>query len=106
MSIIISHDICMTLNIYFRRLPLQIKCEERPKYASRVERINRLGTSLIDSVDENSNSAIQEELLPFNKQWSQVSEQLDNFSDKGYAQAGPGECCIVRVMKNKLGMYE
>lgn len=84
----------------------QIKCEERPKYAVRVDRINRLGRSLIDEVDENSNDAIQEELQPFNKRWSEISEQLDNYSDKGYPQLQKDGCCLFRVMKNKLGMYE
>ncbi|XP_067048762.1 dystrophin-like isoform X1 [Acropora muricata] len=83
----------------------EIKCEERPRYAAKVDRINRLGEDLAGDVDQPSHDAIQEELEPFNARWNDVFSQLDNFSDKGYPQ-GNNECCFIRVMKSKFGGFQ
>lgn len=84
---------------------MQIKCEERPRYAAKVDRINRLGEDLAGDVDQPSHDAIQEELDPFNARWNDVFSQLDNFSDNGYPQ-GKNECCFIRVMKSKFGGFQ
>ncbi|XP_048577507.1 dystrophin isoform X2 [Nematostella vectensis] len=82
---------------------VETKCEERPKFAVRVDRINRLGKDLGGDVDQPSHDAITEELEPFNQRWAKVSEQLENMSDTGYPQRG-NECCMVRILRNKLGI--
>ena len=84
---------------------LQIKCEERSRYAAKVDRINRLGKDLAGEIDEPSHDAIQEELQPFNARWSDVSSQLETFSDKGYPQPN-NECCFLRVMRRKFGVFQ
>lgn len=81
----------------------EIKCEERSKFASKVDRINRLGKDLAGEIDEPSHDAIQEELQPFNNRWSDVSNQLELYSDKGYPQPG-NECCFLRIMRKKFGV--
>lgn len=81
----------------------EIKCEERSKFASKVDRINRLGKDLAGEIDEPSHDAIQEELQPFNNRWSDVSDQLELYSDKGYPQPG-NECCFLRIMRKKFGV--
>lgn len=83
----------------------EIKCEERSRYAAKVDRINRLGKDLAGEIDEPSHDAIQDELEPFNARWSDVSSQLENFSDKGYPQP-PNECCFVRLMRRKFGVFQ
>ena len=84
---------------------MQIKCEERARYAAKVERINRLGKDLAGEIDQPSHDAIQDELQPFNARWSDVSSQLENFSDKGYPQP-QNECCFLRLMRKKLGVFQ
>lgn len=85
-------------------LVLQIKCEERSKYATKVDRINALGKDLAGEIDEPSHDAIQEELQPFNARWSDVSGQLETYSDKGYPQQN--ECCFLRIMRRKFGVFQ
>ena len=84
---------------------LQIKCEECSLYATKVARINILGKELAGEIDQPSHDAIQEELEPFNARWSDVFNQLDNFSDRGYPQQ-QNECCFIRVMKSRLGVFQ
>ena len=93
----------MMMMIYFF---LQIKCEEKPRYQVRVDRINRLGKDLAGSVDKPSYETIQDELTPFNKRWDTVSEQLDIYSDKGYPDRLRNDCCFVRIMRRKFGMFQ
>lgn len=83
----------------------QIKCEERARYASKVDRINRLGNDLAGEIDQPSHDIIQDELQPFNARWSDVSAQLENFSDKGYPQP-KNECCFLRIMRRKFGAFQ
>ncbi|XP_020615403.1 dystonin-like isoform X2 [Orbicella faveolata] len=83
----------------------EIKCEERSRYAAKVDRINQLGKDLAGEIDQPSHDAIQEELQPFNARWSDVSSQLENFSDKGYPQPG-SECCFLRIMRRKFGVFQ
>jgi len=83
----------------------EIKCEERARYAAKVERINRLGKDLAGEIDQPSHDAIQDELQPFNARWSDVSSQLENFSDKGYPQP-QNECCFLRIMRKKFGVFQ
>ncbi|XP_068690393.1 utrophin-like [Montipora foliosa] len=83
----------------------EIKCEECSLYATKVARINILGKELAGEIDQPSHDAIQEELEPFNARWSDVFNQLDNFSDRGYPQQ-QNECCFIRVMKSRLGVFQ
>lgn len=85
---------------------IDIKCEEKPQYQVRVDRINRLGKDLAGSVDKPSHDTIQDELKPFNQRWDTVSEQLDNYSDKGYPDRNHTECCLVRIMRRKIGIFQ
>ena len=98
-----KHDKCFQLTILIHFF--QIKCEERSRYAAKVDRINQLGKDLAGEIDQPSHDAIQEELQPFNARWSDVSSQLENFSDKGYPQPG-SECCLLRIMRRKFGVFQ
>lgn len=84
----------------------QIKCDERAKYQVRVDRINRLGKDLQGTVDQPSYDFINDELKPFNQRWGKLSEQLENLSDKGYPTPGKSDCCLVRIMRQKLGICQ
>ncbi|KXJ23728.1 Dystrophin [Exaiptasia diaphana] len=85
---------------------LDIKCDERSNYQVRVDRINRLGKDLQGTVDQPSYDFINDELKPFNQRWGNVSEQLENLSDGGYPKPGKSDCCLVRVMRQKLGICQ
>lgn len=78
----------------------KIKCEERPKTQQKVDRINRVGNDLCETLDGASKKAIGQDVQKLNDRWKDVSPALESFSDKEYPEND--ECCFLRIIKRKF----